>query len=56
MQILAIAVAQTSHIHAGGIDLLTIAYLPAALLGTWSGIAIFRYLSDVHFLSMSMCY
>jgi hypothetical protein len=31
------------------VDLLTFTYLPAALLGTWSGIAIFRRLTDLHF-------
>jgi uncharacterized membrane protein YfcA len=55
MQVLglaAITIVQTPNLRAGAIDLLAMAYLPAALLGTWSGIAIFRRLSDLHF---SLC-
>ncbi len=32
-----------------GIDLMTIAYIPAAVLGTWCGIAIFKRLTDLQF-------
>jgi uncharacterized membrane protein YfcA len=52
MQVLAltlIEIAGWSSAHAGAIDLLTLSYVPGALLGTWCGIAIFRRLTDLQF-------
>jgi uncharacterized membrane protein YfcA len=52
MQVLALAAlffVQSAHRSAQQIDPSTIAYIPAALLGTWCGIAIFRRLTDVQF-------
>ena len=52
MQVLALVVlffVQSAHHGSGQIDPLTAAYIPAALLGTWCGIAIFRRLTEVQF-------
>lgn len=52
MQVLALGLIELirqSRANAGGIDLLTLSYVPWALLGTWCGIAIFRRLSDRQF-------
>jgi uncharacterized protein len=52
MQILALAliiVVCRSTTKAGGIDFLTLSYVPGALLGTWYGIRIFRRLTDLQF-------
>jgi uncharacterized membrane protein YfcA len=52
MQILALAAlffVQSAHRGAGQIDPLATAYIPAALLGTWCGIAIFRRLTEMQF-------
>jgi uncharacterized protein len=52
MQVVALAsvfLLQTTHVQTHSVDLAIIAYVPAALLGTWCGIAIFRRLSEVQF-------
>ena len=52
MQLLALAaifLTQKAHAQSGGIDMQALSYVPAALLGTWCGLAIFRRLSDVQF-------
>jgi uncharacterized protein len=52
MQVLALAMlffARSTHASGGQIDPWAIAYIPAALLGTWCGIAIFRRLTEVQF-------
>jgi uncharacterized membrane protein YfcA len=52
MQVLALVLIGLAHrasAKTGGIDLMTLAYVPGALLGTWCGIAIFRRLSDLQF-------
>jgi len=52
MQVLALVLifcVQAPHHAVDQIDLLTIGYIPAALAGTWCGIAIFRRLTDVQF-------
>jgi uncharacterized protein len=52
MQVLALAfieIAAQSSAHADAINLLTLSYVPGALLGTWCGIAIFRRLTDLQF-------
>jgi uncharacterized protein len=52
MQVIALAaisLAKISQGHGSGIDLSAAVYLAPALLGTWSGLAIFRRLSDWHF-------
>jgi uncharacterized protein len=51
----AISLIKVSQGRASGVDLSAIVYLAPALLGTWSGIAIFRRLSDLHFaLSLNL--
>src|SRR5215472_5261573 len=45
----AISLMPTTHAQASGLDLQTFSYVPAALLGTWCGLAIFRRLSDSQF-------
>ena len=51
----AISLIKMSQGRASGIDLSALFYIAPALLGTWSGIAIFRRLSDVHFsLSLNL--
>ncbi len=54
MQVLALGAITLVRASQGstGTDFLPVAYLPAALLGTWAGIAIFRRLTDPHF---SLC-
>jgi uncharacterized membrane protein YfcA len=47
--LIAISVIKMSQGHASGVDFTAAIYLAPALLGTWSGIAIFRRLSDPHF-------
>jgi hypothetical protein len=52
MQVLALVLiffAQSGGPPGDSIDLLTISYVPAALLGTWCGIAIFRRLTEIQF-------
>jgi uncharacterized protein len=52
MQILALGVlffVQSTNRGPGQIDPLMVTYIPAALLGTWCGIAIFRRLTEVQF-------
>jgi uncharacterized protein len=52
MQILALAlllILRSSHAHPLELDMMTLSYVPAALLGTWCGIAIFRRLTDLQF-------
>ena len=52
MQVLALGLiyfVQSSHSQPGGVDVQTISYVPAALLGTWCGIAIFRRLTELQF-------
>lgn len=52
MQILALILiffVQSSHPPSDRLDLQTISYVPAALLGTWCGIAIFRRLTEIQF-------
>jgi uncharacterized protein len=52
MQILALAVlffVQSTEHASGRINPLMVTYIPAALLGTWCGIAIFRRLTEVQF-------
>lgn len=52
MQLLALASimsVQSSAAHATGIDFSALEYVPAALLGTWCGISIFRRLTEVQF-------
>lgn len=52
MQLLALASilsVQSSASHATGIDLSVLGYVPAALLGTWCGISIFRRLTEMQF-------
>ena len=52
MQLLALAaifLMQTAHAQPSGLDMQTFSYVPAALLGTWCGLAIFRRLSDMQF-------
>jgi uncharacterized membrane protein YfcA len=53
MQILALGlifVLGTPRSPADDVDLHILSYVPAALLGTWCGIAIFRRLSEVQFI------
>lgn len=47
--LLLIALTQSSHSGGMGMNIETFSYLPAALLGTWCGIAIFRRLTDLQF-------
>lgn len=47
--LLLIAVVQSSHSHQHSMDVQALSYVPAALLGTWCGIAIFRRLTDLQF-------
>ena len=52
MQLLALAMlflVQNSHAQPAGLDLRTLSYMAAALLGTWCGLAIFRRLTDLQF-------
>jgi len=52
MQILALAslvILQSSHAHAFEFDAVALSYVPAALLGTWCGLAIFQRLTDMQF-------
>lgn len=52
MQLLALASimsVQSSASHATGIDFSALEYVPAALLGTWCGISIFRRLTEMQF-------
>ena len=49
LALVAIKVSGRSSTQAGTIDLLTLAYVPVALLGTWCGIRIFRRLTDLQF-------
>jgi uncharacterized membrane protein YfcA len=52
MQVLALAllvIMQSSHARALEMDVTTLSYVPAALLGTWCGIAIFRRLTEIQF-------
>jgi uncharacterized membrane protein YfcA len=52
MQILALAslyFVQAVHSPKGGLDPWTIAYVPAALMGTWCGIAVYRRLTETQF-------
>jgi uncharacterized membrane protein YfcA len=52
MQVLALAllyVVQAVHSLTHGFDPLAIAYVPAALIGTWCGIAVYRRLTEIQF-------
>ena len=52
MQLLALAMicfVQSGHPQPDHIGISTISYVPAALLGTWCGLAIFRQLTEVQF-------
>jgi uncharacterized protein len=49
MALLALFIVQSTHRGVGQIDPLAIAYIPAALLGSWCGIAIFRRLTEMQF-------
>jgi len=53
MQIAALVLIQvlsTSRAHGHGLDLASIEFVPAALLGTWFGLGIFRQMSDRSFV------
>jgi len=51
----AISFIRATQGRASGIDLSALVYVVPALLGTWSGLAIFRRLSDLHFaLSLNL--
>jgi len=53
--LIAISLIKVSQGHGSGVDFSAVVYLALALLGTWSGIAIFRRLSDLHFaLSLNL--
>jgi uncharacterized protein len=47
--LLLIAGVQSSKSYQNGMDIQALSYVPAALLGTWCGISIFRRLTDLQF-------
>jgi uncharacterized membrane protein YfcA len=49
MTLVAIFFTPTARAQSSAINIETLSYIPAALLGTWCGLAIFRRLSDIQF-------